>query len=106
MGFDKNLFTTINNSVNFVATFPAIVLADRAGRRSLMIASGVCMALACGTMGTLGLLYVEKDGDGYNLSSPAAGWAIAVSVFFFVANFAYGFGPIVWVYLAEIFPMK
>jgi sugar porter (SP) family MFS transporter len=106
MGFDKNLFTTVNNSVNFIATFPAIVLADYAGRRSLMIASGVAMALACGVMGTLGLLYVHRDGDGYNLSSQAAGWGIAASVFFFVANFAYGFGPIVWVYTAEIFPMR
>merc|ERR1711874_954044 len=31
---------------------------------------------------------------------------IAISVFYFVFNFAYGFGPIVWVYVAEIFPLR
>merc|ERR1712137_1072424 len=35
-----------------------------------------------------------------------AGWAIALSVFFFVFNFAYGAGPIIWTYVAEIYPLK
>lgn len=107
IGFSKNLFTTINNTVNFVSTFPAVALADVSGRKKLMFFSATCMTLACCTMGTLGLLYVTPAGEGkYTVSNKNAGWAIAVSVFFFVFNFAYGFGPIVWVYVGEIFPTK
>jgi len=28
------------------------------------------------------------------------------SIFFFICNFAYGWGPVVWVYCAEIFSLK
>jgi len=108
IGFDKNQFTTINNFVNFISTFPAVFLADRAGRRSLMLWSSIGMTAACAMMGTMGLMYVEKveGGAGYVVNNPTAGWLIAVSAFFFVFNFAYGFGPIVWVYCSEIFPLR
>merc|ERR1712060_188617 len=115
IGFSQNLFTTINNFVNFLATIPAVFLADRLGRRSLMLWSAVGMTLACGLMGLMGLLYVTKvepdpavpgDEGAWSVSNSAAGWVIAISAFFFVANFAFGFGPIVWVYCAEIFPLR
>jgi len=115
IGFDKNMFTTINNFVNFLASFPAVFLADRAGRRQLMIWSALGMTLACGLMGLMGTLYVvPRPADplnpdveaGMTVSNKSAGWVIAGSAFFFVFNFAFGFGPIVWVYCAEIFPMR
>merc|ERR1711972_562187 len=115
IGFSKNLFTTINNLVNFLSTIPAVFLADRVGRRSLMLWSAVGMTLACGLMGLMGLLYVTKiepdpavpgDEGAWSVSNGTAGWVIAISAFFFVANFAFGFGPIVWVYCAEIFPLR
>ncbi|CAE8595525.1 unnamed protein product [Polarella glacialis] len=107
IGLSANLFTTINNSVNFIATFPAIFLADVAGRRILMLWSSYAMLLSCTVMGITGLLFFQGDvKGGFTISSPNARWVFVGSVFFFVANFAYGFGPIVWVYCAEIFPMK
>merc|ERR1719507_623687 len=116
IGFSPNRFTTINNFVNFLSTFPAILLADRAGRRSLMLWSSIGMTIACGAMGTAGLMFVSKTVDdpatpnvvesGYTLTNPYAGWIITISAFFFVFNFAYGFGPIVWVYCSEIFPLR
>merc|ERR1719188_1138812 len=66
-------------------------------------------------MGTMGLLYVSKvepdpnvpgDSGSWVTSNDWAGWVIALSAFFFVFNFAFGFGPIVWVYCAEIFPLR
>mmetsp|Transcript_40584 Transcript_40584/g.116077 ORF Transcript_40584/g.116077 Transcript_40584/m.116077 type:complete len:440 (+) Transcript_40584:2-1321(+) len=168
IGFDKNSFTTINNFVNFLSTFPAILLADVAGRRSLMLSSSIGMTLACAVMGGCGLMFVVQEvpclgvpgivagyisgnstliaataaatnlagtklagqcgGAFFNatlanalnasvagpvafppeitVANSSAGWIIAISAFFFVFNFAYGFGPIVWVYCAEIFPLK
>uniref|UniRef100_A0A7S2NMR1 Hexose transporter 1 n=1 Tax=Zooxanthella nutricula TaxID=1333877 RepID=A0A7S2NMR1_9DINO len=115
IGFSKNKFTTITNFVNFLSTFPAVVLADRAGRRQLMLWSSIGMTLSCVVMGIMGLMYVTQvppnpaipgDEGKWEVTDASAGWAIAVSVFFFVFNFAFGFGPIVWVYCAEIFPLR
>lgn len=103
IGFSKNLFTTINNAVNFLSTLPAVALADVKGRRTLMLCSSVSMGLSCIVMGVLGTIYVQPDGS---MGNRTAGWCIACCVFFFVFSFAYGFGPIVWVYVGEIFPMK
>merc|ERR1712190_114476 len=108
IGFSKNLFTTINNFVNFISTFPAVLLADFAGRRQLMLWSSVGMFVACMLMGTFGTMFVEKDlatGE-YLVVNDSARWVITLSTFFFVFNFAYGFGPIVWVYCSEIFPLR
>lgn len=108
IGFSKNLFTTINNFVNFLSTFPAVLLADVVGRRQLMLWSSIGMFVACMVMGTVGLMSVEQDPltGAYEVSSESARWIITVSTFFFVFNFAYGFGPIVWVYCSEIFPLR
>eukprot|EP00932_Pfiesteria_piscicida_P010377 SRR837773.21301.p3 GENE.SRR837773.21301~~SRR837773.21301.p3 ORF type:complete len:254 (-),score=93.32 SRR837773.21301:5-664(-) len=53
--------------------------------------------------------HVERAAAGdatFQVTDSTAGWVIAISAFFFVFNFAYGFGPIVWVYCAEIFPAR
>merc|ERR1712187_338558 len=58
-------------------------------------------------MGAVGVASMTLGDDGnWTVSSGGAGWVIAISVFFFVFNFAYGAGPIVWTYCAEIFPLK
>merc|ERR1711920_332808 len=108
IGFSKNLFTTINNFVNFISTFPAVLLADLAGRRQLMLWSSIGMFVACMLMGTFGTMFLEEDAatGAYVVTNDSARWVITASTFFFVFNFAYGFGPIVWVYCSEIFPLR
>merc|ERR1712048_129910 len=107
IGFSKNLFTTINNLVNFLSSFPAVLLADFAGRRTLLLSSAVGMTISCVLMGSVGVITMTEADDGsWEVSSRSAGWVIAFCVFFFVFNFAYGAGPIVWTYIAEIYPMK
>jgi len=107
IGFNGNTFTTINNLVNFLSTIPAVMLADVAGRRTLLLCSSIGMTVACLVMGVVGMATMTLNDDGrWTVSSQAAGWAIAISVFFFVFNFAYGAGPIVWTVVAEIFPLR
>merc|ERR1712126_539103 len=115
IGFSANKFTTINNFINFLSTFPAVLLADQAGRRRLMLWSCIGMTSACLVMGTTGVFYVSQVLDdpatlatkvSWQICSPGAGWVIAFCAFFFVSNFAYGMGPIVWVYCSEIFPLR
>lgn len=108
LGFSENKFQTINNAVNFVSTFPAVLVADRLGRRFLLMWSAAGMTLACLVMGTLGIVFIVRTGEGggWTSTSPSAGAIIAGTVFMFVVNFAYGWGPVVWVYTGEIFPLK
>lgn len=107
LGLSENVFQTINNLVNFVSTIPALFLADSCGRRSLLIAGAVGMTVACFAMGLLGQLCMTHTPEGgFSSPGPMVQGAIVLMVFNFVINFAYGWGPIVWVYCAEIFPLR
>merc|ERR1719436_374228 len=59
-------------------------------------------------MGVFGLIFVNADEltGAYTVDNKGGQWVITLSTFFFVFNFAYGFGPIIWVYCAEIFPLR
>jgi len=104
-GVPSNLFQTINNLVMFISTFPAVYLADKCGRRKLLIPSALGMALSSIMMGILGFT-VTRNGDAWEPTSPACCVIMAGMVFVFTCNFSYGWGPMVWVYCAEIFPLR
>ena len=87
--------TIIVGVVNVLATFVAIRYIDRFGRRPLlivgltiMVASGLTIALVSMTMGTGGV----------------AGYITLVAVLLFVASFAMSMGPVTWVLIGELFP--
>eukprot|EP00434_Breviolum_minutum_P026279 symbB.v1.2.023226.t1/scaffold2109.1/size89064/3 len=94
----ENKFQALNNAVNCLATLPALCLADRCGRRCLLISGAIGMFLSCVIMALVGLNKVEGDLQ--------ASYLTISMIFLFVANFAYGWGPIVWVVCAEIFPLR
>lgn len=97
---------TVSNSVNFFATFLAIYLADSRGRASLLTWGAGGMASASFMMGCLGHFYMSGVTGDLNMSSSSAGAAFAASVFVFIFCFAFSWGPMVWVYCAEIFPLE
>lgn len=112
VGINKNSFFTAFSILNFLTTFIAVFFTDRCGRRALLVSSAAGMTVSLFIIGALGLAFVSKvpvtkeNEFGLEISSLAAGWAIGMSALFFVFNFAYGFGPIVWVYISEIFPLR
>merc|ERR1711972_366258 len=59
-------------------------------------------------MGVVGVVWAKKDlaSGSFIVSNSACQRLIAFSLFFFIANFAYGWGPVVWVYCSEIFPLR
>lgn len=95
-GHDANLYQTYLNLLNFLSTFFALFLADRCGRKPLLAASALGMTAACLTIGCAGTF----------ASASAGGPWIIFSIFFFVINFSYGWGPMVWVYTSEMFPLR
>lgn len=102
IGLSPNVCQAMGNGINFAATLPALWLIDRAGRRALLAGGAAAMAGASFLLAALGLR-LSSSGD------PAGGAlaaAMAATVFGFIASFACSWGPCVWVYCVEIFPLK
>ena len=83
--------TIIVGLANVIFTLVAILTVDRLGRKPLLIAGGLVMAVA---MITLGCLFQAK----------AVGTAALIAVVVYIAGFALSWGPVTWVLLSEMFP--
>jgi len=103
LGQRASVLQTVANLVNFLATIPALFMADLFGRRILLVCSAIGMVIACLGMGIVGLSITEYASSAQGNASSGT---IVILMLFFIANFAYGWGPMVWVYCSEIFPMR
>ena len=83
--------------MNMLMTLVAIRLVDRVGRRPLLLTGLAGMILS---LGVLGLAFLLP-----NLSS-ALGWIAAGSLALYVGSFAIGLGPVFWLLISEIYPLK
>ncbi len=89
------LATALVGAVNVLATLIAIFFADRIGRKPLLYAGLGCMGV-----GLLSLAYVFAQ-PGAALSGLALG-----SLMLYVGCFAFSLGPIVWLLISEIYPLR
>ena len=89
--------TVIVGAVNVAATFIAIGLVDRWGRKPILYTGFTVMALALATLGAL--LHI-------GVTSGASQIAAVVMLLGFIAGFAMSAGPMIWILCAEIQPMK
>lgn len=110
VGFDESsaLFTSVITSVtNIVVTIIAILLVDRVGRRPMLLAGSVGMAVTLGMMAvafSFGTLEAGADGSqSVVLEQP---WSLIALICAngFVVAFGATWGPLVWVLLGEMFP--
>jgi SP family arabinose:H+ symporter-like MFS transporter len=85
--------TIIVGIVNLLFTFVAIWLVDKAGRRALLLYGGGGMAVS--------LLMV---GLAFHLQW--TGVIVLSFILVYIACFAASFGPVTWVVISEIFPIK
>jgi MFS transporter, SP family, galactose:H+ symporter len=81
--------------VNMLMTVVAIPLLDRLGRRPLLLASlgGMVLSLAALALG-------------FAMGGVALKWIGVLSLAVYIASFAIGLGPIFWLLISEIFPLK
>ncbi|TDZ36618.1 Sugar transport protein MST8 [Colletotrichum spinosum] len=93
------LATGVVGVINFFSTIPAILFLDRLGRKKVLIIGGVGMGVAQFIVGTLYAVYKDTWP-----SNPAAGWAAAVFIWIYIANFAFSIGCVNWIVPSEIFP--
>ena len=81
--------------VNVILTIISIFLVDKVGRRPLLLFSMSGMVLSL-----LGLGLV------FSIGASSLGLYTAVFLMTYIASFAIGLGPIFWLLIAEIYPLK
>lgn len=84
-------------AVNLLLTLVAMQLIDRVGRRPLLLASLAGMALSLFALGLA-----------FSLSRLAGslGWIAVTGLMVYVGSFAVGLGPVFWLLLSEIYPLR
>ncbi|PIA50425.1 hypothetical protein AQUCO_01300872v1 [Aquilegia coerulea] len=104
-GGDASLMSAlITGGVNVLATFVAIWLADRKGRRTLFLAGGIQMFISQLVVG--GLIWYKFKWSGEGNVSGAYAIIVVLFICAFVTGFAYSWGPLAWLVISEILPLE
>jgi SP family xylose:H+ symportor-like MFS transporter len=85
------LQTILVGAINLVFTIIAIFTVDKLGRKPLLIAGGLIMAMA---MFVIGFAFYGEN----------MGMLTLIFILIYIAGFAMSWGPVIWVVLSEIFP--
>ncbi len=83
--------------VNVLLTLVAMQLIDRVGRRPLLLVSLAGMAVS---LFVLGLAFALPQLAG------SLGWIAVIGLMTYVGSFAVGLGPVFWLMLSEIYPLR
>ncbi|CAF2921303.1 unnamed protein product [Rotaria sp. Silwood2] len=105
----------ILSGVNLFSTIPALFLFDRLGRRNLLIYSGLAMFI--GHLFAATVFYTGCDVIHETINNTminhdivkcktSSGIIMLIFTAIFVAFFALSWGPIAWIYAAEIYPLN
>lgn len=96
MGYDSDssyIQTVIGGGVNFVFTILAIYTIDSFGRKPLLLWGSAMMGIFMILLG-------------YNVMNGVLNIYTLVYMYGFIAAFAMSWGPVVWVMIAEMYPLK
>lgn len=89
--------TVIVGLTNVLATFIAIGLVDRWGRKPTLILGFIVMAAGMGVLGTM--MHI-------GIHSSTAQYIAVLMLLMFIVGFAMSAGPLIWVLCSEIQPLK
>jgi sugar porter (SP) family MFS transporter len=95
------LATGVVGIVNFVMTFPAILLVDKVGRRPLLCWGEANMAISQAGVAAIIAIY----GKNFQAHKSAGNGAVFL-IYWFITNYAVAYGPVAWVVVAEVFPLN
>lgn len=101
---DSLAISVATSITNILVTLVAIALVDRIGRRPILLAGSIGMAVSLGAMA---LAFSSASGNGPDIALPGVWGPVAlVAANLFVVSFGVSWGPLVWVLLGEIFPSR
>ncbi|MBQ2644144.1 sugar porter family MFS transporter [bacterium] len=95
---DAMKITIIIGVVNFLMTFVAMYLSDRAGRKPLLLSGAAIMGVSMFVL-AVSFIFGESLGDMQK-------WLAILSIIGFICSFAYSLGPVAWILVSEIFPLE
>lgn len=117
----SDIATVVVAATQVVFTAVAALIMDKAGRKVLLIISGVAMCASTAVFGVYFKLFSQQHS---NISAPEISlmitsqgqlsqepqgdlsWLALTSMGLFITGFALGWGPIPWLVMSEIFPTK
>ena len=82
---------------NVVFTIVAVMLLDKLGRRASLLVGTAGLTVALFALGFFFQVAAVKQ---------HAGWLALTALIVYIASFAIGLGPVFWLMIAEIFPLK
>ncbi|NXJ87835.1 GTR8 protein, partial [Corythaixoides concolor] len=115
---DSRMASVVVGSIQVCFTAVAALIIDKTGRKMLLFISGIIMALSTALFGLYFKMVLPNLNNSSNpdlwftLNSASPGtessmsWLAVVSLGLFVAGFALGWGPVPWLVISEIFPLK
>ncbi|NXH10856.1 GTR8 protein, partial [Bucco capensis] len=115
---DSRMASVVTGSVQVLVTALAALIIDRTGRKVLLYISGITMVLSTALFGLYFKMVLPNQNKPSNpdvwftliAASPetesSISWLAVVSLGLFVAGFALGWGPVPWLVISEIFPLK
>ncbi|MCT9929502.1 sugar porter family MFS transporter [Planotetraspora sp. A-T 1434] len=105
LSVSRSLLISFSTSViNIVGTLIAIALVDRAGRKPLLLAGSIGMAVSLATA-AWAFSSAVRTGGTVRMPSPQ-GLVALLAAHVFVLFFALSWGVVVWVLLGEMFPNR
>lgn len=99
---DPNVETIVVGSVGVVGTLVSVLIADLVGRRILLLVSAVLMTISMGGLGAF--FYVFESNAPF--ATGTLYWLPLVCLVVFNFGFNVAFGPIPWVMMGELFPVR
>ena len=88
--------------VQLLATIASMFLVDRAGRRVLLLVSGVVMSIA---LAALGAFFYMREVYGHDVQV-SLGWLPLASLIIFIIAYSSGFANVPFLIMGELFPTK
>ncbi|KAI3901509.1 hypothetical protein MKX01_004225 [Papaver californicum] len=107
IGFGESaslMSAVITGLVNMFATFLAIYLVDKKGRRFLFLEGGIQMFIF--QMLVAILIWIKFGTDGIGTIPKGYAYLLVICICAFVAGFAWSWGPLGWLVPSEIYPLE
>lgn len=96
-GYMPTIMTNIMNLINTLMTLPAVPLIEKLGRKTLLLIG--CIGMTVAVLPAAICYWAIPDSD-------ATMWLAIVGCLLFIIFFAATYGPILWVYLFEMYPLE